>query len=271
MPYNEQGQKYCPGCQEWKPPGAFSRNKNTSDGLQSRCTDCNARYRDANRDTMRQRRRERWHANREENVRKLRERYHADPERYREAMRQHRRGNPEKVKASEEKRKQTPRRIAWKKEYLERSRESQKQRWREYSRQNREYLRARGREYYQKNREEISRKYREWRIANADSCRVRGHRYRSRHRSAIGDFTLRQWEDLKRQYDYTCLCCGKQEPDIKLVPDHVIPLTWEGSSNLIENIQPLCTSCNSTKRDWHATDYRTLPVVVQMKLFKDEG
>jgi 5-methylcytosine-specific restriction endonuclease McrA len=49
------------------------------------------------------------------------------------------------------------------------------------------------------------------------------------------------------------LCCGR--PDVKLTQDHVVPLA-RGGSNLIDNIQPLCASCNSSKGT-QTIDYRS--------------
>jgi 5-methylcytosine-specific restriction endonuclease McrA len=69
-----------------------------------------------------------------------------------------------------------------------------------------------------------------------------------------GKFTQQEWKDLKEFYNFTCLCCGKQEPEIKLEPDHVKPILL-GGLNVIGNLQPLCRSCNSKKGAKHI-DYR---------------
>jgi 5-methylcytosine-specific restriction endonuclease McrA len=77
---------------------------------------------------------------------------------------------------------------------------------------------------------------------------------RMRKRQAGGLLSTGQWKQLKAHYAFTCLCCGKQEPDIKLSADHVIPLA-KGGSNDISNIQPLCTVCNARKHT-AIIDYR---------------
>lgn len=94
---------------------------------------------------------------------------------------------------------------------------------------------------YDKN---YTKKYRE---RNYEKVLSWGKRRRALKAGASGSHTLGEWETLKAQYNWTCPCCVKSEPLIKLTEDHIIPLTKGGSDN-IENIQPLCGSCNSRKK-----------------------
>ena len=62
-----------------------------------------------------------------------------------------------------------------------------------------------------------------------------------------GAHTLEQWEALKERYNWTCPACKISEPEIKLTEDHIVAVKNGGSDN-IDNIQPLCKSCNSRKQ-----------------------
>ncbi len=71
---------------------------------------------------------------------------------------------------------------------------------------------------------------------------LKARRY-AREKGAIGKHSLEQWENLKIEHDNRCAFCrGKK----KLTKDHIIPLS-EGGTDYIDNIQPLCRSCNSKK------------------------
>lgn len=65
--------------------------------------------------------------------------------------------------------------------------------------------------------------------------------------------TQAEWEEL-RDYFGHCVICGRSGKDVKLVKDHVTPI-YQGGSDGIDNLQPLCQSCNSRKGP-DATDYR---------------
>jgi hypothetical protein len=72
-----------------------------------------------------------------------------------------------------------------------------------------------------------------------------------------GTHTKEEWEALKHVCGSACLRCGTD--DVKFVKDHITPI-YQGGSDSIENLQPLCGTCNSSKgpeqidyrpNDWH--------------------
>jgi len=73
---------------------------------------------------------------------------------------------------------------------------------------------------------------------------LKARRY-ARERNAEGSHTLKEWQVLKKIFNYKCVVCGEEKP---LTKDHIKPLS-KGGSDYIENIQPLCRNCNSKKNN----------------------
>ena len=84
------------------------------------------------------------------------------------------------------------------------------------------------------------------------SIRKEGNRYQlqsleiSQKREPREKLKKADWAKIKEKYGYQCACCGAQEPDVKLSPDHKIPRIRNGSNDL-GNWQPLCEQCNIVK------------------------
>lgn len=139
----------------------------------------------------------------------------------------------------------------WKDENRERSRKSNRISAAKARAADPERFRETARRWQSKNPEKKREALRKWQAAHgADSTAAR----RSQTRANGGKITGDEWALLKAKYDYTCLCCGRKEPEIKLTLDHVIPIVL-GGKNIISNAQPLCRSCNCQKHK-KETDYR---------------
>lgn len=86
------------------------------------------------------------------------------------------------------------------------------------------------------------------------TIRINSSRRRARKNAAYGSFTAQEWTTLCKTYDYHCLACRKKVGFDKLTVDHIKPLA-KGGDNTIDNIQPLCMPCNSSKGT-KTIDYR---------------
>lgn len=108
---------------------------------------------------------------------------------------------------------------------------------------------------YQKHRQAYLDRASAWTKANPALVSQIKRRYKSKRKvwEMTGSFTQDEWDVLCDYYGKKCLSCGRT--DAKLTVDHVVPLSV-GGTNSIENIQPLCGSCNSSKGT-KTIDYRS--------------
>lgn len=110
------------------------------------------------------------------------------------------------------------------------------------------------REYVKNNPDKIKELNRKWYKDHPEKTRAKNRKYKSRKRGNGGVITVLQEKELYKFYNFTCLCCERREPEVKMTLDHVLPIS-KGGKNVIENAQPLCKSCNSRKNNRHI-DYR---------------
>lgn len=144
---------------------------------------------------------------------------------------------------------------AYFKEYYKKHAEEKKKAAREHSKTYYPTVRERKRKYAIDNWGKISARMREWYKNTYNERRdketARRQRRRALEKALPASFTHEEWKELCEKYDNRCLCCGVRG---KMTPDHVIPLS-KGGKGTIDNIQPLCRSCNCRKRV-KTTDYR---------------
>ena len=157
--------------------------------------------------------------------------------------------------------------------WSEQNRDTRKDAVREYNQEyyhkNHERFKERGRTYRETNRDKVREDWKLWAKNHPENIaahrrkdmethkeqrNINAAKRRARKAQATGSHTVEEWKDLCAYYKYTCLCCGRREPEICLSPDHVVPLA-RGGTNSIDNIQPLCRRCNQSKHA-RTIDYR---------------
>ena len=62
----------------------------------------------------------------------------------------------------------------------------------------------------------------------------------------LGTHTKVDWEEMKDFFEHICVRCFGESELINVEKDHIVSL-YQGGSDGIENLQPLCARCNSSK------------------------
>lgn len=210
--------KYCTQCHVTRCIGCFHRFIHSKDGFRSECKLC--RKAKSETEEFKAKKREYHTENADQINATKRTWYHANPERARDYSKKSRQRYPEKVEAYQH-------------EY-NRS-EQGKQRWLEYRTNHPERVAQFSKAWKESHPEMVQ-----------EHAKVRDANYKAKKLGIPGKITVQQWREIKALYGCICLRCGKQEPEITLTLDHVIPFALRGI-NTISNVQPLCEFCNTSK------------------------
>lgn len=235
--HDGQSDRQCTRCLLPLPLSAFGKAKKGPGGLNWNCREC-VRNRERERDPQSKRDASRRYEESHPNTVRARKRRweQANAEKRKEQGRQYVANNPEQIKAS---------------------------RQRDYDKHRQQYI-DRARRWADSNAEKVQKAKRAWierqLASDPDGFRARalekGRRYRARKNEAPGEFTRAEFETLCETMGNVCLRCGITGEFSPLHADHVVAIS-RGGSNDIDNIQPLCESCNKSKGARHV-DYRPL-------------
>lgn len=189
-----------------------------------------------------------------------------NPERVRAYNREWRKANPEKKRAIDKKSrlkhidKARASSRKWQKDNPDKANANS----RKYRKSNPDKARSRSREYRNANLEKYRASVSKWGRAHPEYWRAKSRKRRALKNGQTEHFNNLEWQMLCEQYNNRCLRCGEKKV---LTPDHIVPLT-SGGKDTIDNIQPLCFSCNSSKGARYIVDYRNRePVKVSQLSF----
>jgi len=138
-----------------------------------------------------------------------------------------------------------------KREYYCNHKEEKSAYGKEYRKKNKEKLKKMYSDWVKKNREHVNAYSKQYAKDNPEPSRNASRRRRARKLNCEGGITQKEWMCVLEKYENKCLCCGISE---NIEMDHVIPLSKRGM-HTVDNVQPLCRSCNARKRD-KVEDYR---------------
>lgn len=205
-------EKKCSKCGEVKNISCFIKDSTKKDGLYPSCKDCYKKDYESKSEYHKKRCKDYRINNREVVLTKKRESWHKNRDKNLEALAKYHAENKDKEK--------------------------------EYRSKNKEKISASGKAWYENNKQWVRENLRIWRKNNPEKVFIQKANRHTLERGGSGAIKYEDWKDLLDRYGNKCLCCGRT--DVKLTQDHIMPLSL-GGLHSIENIQPLCRSCNSRK------------------------
>lgn len=118
---------------------------------------------------------------------------------------------------------------------------------------NKRKIRESRKKYYLKNKKKIEERNKKWQRKNPEKYReirrVVVMRRIARIHNIIHAFTVNEWIAKKNATQGICPSCSTFVGTDKLTLDHIFPVSKaeEGRIYTIDDVQPLCKSCNSSK------------------------
>ena len=269
----------------------FGKRSKSKDGYRSECKCCRKKYSEDNKEQIAERNRQRYIENKDVYSEKSKAYYNENKTKIKAWQKQYAIDNKGKIKKYREEnkeyisQKQKEYRIKNKEsvlqtlqnwrdtnkqhiqqysiEYYQKNKEWLSEKQKVYRQENKEYVAERMRkwrvnnkehekQYREENKDYIKKRNTEWRKSNMHLNRQTCQRYRARKKQLPNTLTIKQWENIKKDFNNSCAYCGMTEKEHieiygqQLHQEHFIALS-EGGEYTHNNIIPACISCNSSK------------------------
>lgn len=227
--------KTCTHCKKEKALTEFNKRKQNPDGFDRNCRECRnikRRAYNAKPEVAEKRRKTQneWYNNLPSDVK----------EKKQARMRDYGQKNRERISAHH-------------KQYYLDNKEIHNQKTREYYLANRKKMNEQARKYYAKNREAMQAKMKLYRQNNRDKIGAIDAVKKARRKAAFTDNHTTEelhayWRSIGLDPAICAYCDGKVGDHWKRsAGDHIVPLA-RGGHDVLENLNPCCKPCNSSKR-----------------------
>jgi 5-methylcytosine-specific restriction endonuclease McrA len=147
------------------------------------------------------------------------------------------------------------------KEHQKKYKETNRKRMKEYRIKNPNKIK----EWREKNREHLREYERKRYELNPERAIQYSRKRKLRMKGIEAKLTQEDWNTLLEAFENKCFICRREEPEIKLTKDHILPIS-KGGDDSFENIMVICNFCNSRKGTKGGEWY-----VEQLELMKEKG
>lgn len=244
--------KICTKCKIEKSLEDFNKNARTKDGLTPQCKSCRKIHRDAVRGETALKDRAYYEAHREEFLLRAKTWRETHPDEVLSYRKTYRAKNAENLRIKDQAyRKRNIERLSERRRrYYQTHRDEALRKAAEWARNNQDQANANKRNWAEKNPVKASEAGKSWR--NSNPTKRMEMKNRRRARLANNGVYVVGSAFLERLYSSPCVMCGSLE---NISADHIIPIA-RGGTHSESNLQPLCGSCNSSKRDRTMTEWK---------------